>query len=158
MRTLAMMIGAMLAGASAAGAADQKIDAKISGTIEGNQKVGGSVTINVAHPAPEKAGEEAESAKEAKISGALTLTLAPEKKPEDMDKAEKLKWCGDAWNKNLKKYDEARKNGQKPAWLWLTRLDYRTCLDKCLAGVVVTPLHCQADLPSAQQNPAGGGG
>jgi hypothetical protein len=135
MRTAAVMIVVTLAATLAAWAADQSIDAKVSGKIEGpgDGKVSGTVTIKLAPATHEKAAER--------------------------DKIKQVEECGKAWNKKLADYDKARRDGLKPGWLWLTRLDYRRCTDKCLAGNVATPLECKADLEKpAQQTPAGHGG
>jgi hypothetical protein len=128
MRTAVVMIAVTLAAMSAAAAADQTIDAKVSGKIEGaGAKVSGTITINVA-PAPEK------------------------KADEDEDKVEQLEKCGKEWNKQLEAYNKARADGRKPSWLWLTRLDYRSCMAKCLGIDALNPPKCAADLEdSAQQ-------
>jgi hypothetical protein len=133
MRTAAVMIVMTLAATAAAPAAEQAIDAKVSGKIEGagDGKVSGSITINLAPAAPEKAA--------------------------DQGKIKQVEKCDEEWNKKLAAYNKARTDGLKPSWLWLSRFEYRTCMDKCLAGDVATPLQCNADLPE-QQKPAGDGG
>jgi hypothetical protein len=125
------MIAMTLAAATAAAAADQGIDAKVSGKIEGA---------------------------DAKVSGTITINIAPatQKKAAEQDQVQKLAYCGKEWNKNLEKYNEERRIGQRPDWLWLTRLDYRSCMDKCLAGNVVTPAECKVDpLPQKSAPPNG---
>jgi hypothetical protein len=134
MRTAAVMIVMTLAATAAAPAAEQAIDAKVSGKIEGagDGKVSGTITINLAPAADEKTAEQ--------------------------DKVKQLDKCRKEWNAKLAAYNKARTDGLKPGWLWLSRLEYRTCMDKCLAGDVAIPLQCKADLPPVQQKPAGAGG
>ena len=135
MRTAAAIIALALAATTAAPAADPKTDAKASGKLESvDGKVSGTITIKVAPAAHEKTTDRSKN------------------------KIQQLKKCGEQWNEKLAAYDKALENGEKPPWLWLSRLDYRSCMDKCLAGEVVTPLTCPADLEQpAQQKPAGGG-
>jgi len=135
MRTAAVMIVVTLAAMAAAHAADQTIDAKVSGKIEASA--------------------------DAKVSGTVTIKLAPaeHEKAAAQDKIEQLDECGKAWAKGLEKYNKARKEGLKRDWLWLTRFDYRSCMDRCLAGEVVTPPACNVEMEKpAQQKTAAPGG
>jgi hypothetical protein len=135
MRTAAVMIVMTLAATVAAPAAEQAIDAKVSGKIEG--------------------------AGEGKVSGTITINLAPAaaaEKAAEQDKIKQVEKCGERWYKKLAAYNKARTNGLKPGWLWLSRLEYRSCMDQCLGGDVATPPKCNADLAPERPKPAGAGG